>query len=31
MAAVGIGFYRSLAEAIPAMTRVDRSFEPIRE
>jgi xylulokinase len=28
MAAVGIGVYRSLAEAIPAMTQVDRSFEP---
>ena len=28
MAAVGIGVYRSLTEAIPAMSRVDRSFEP---
>lgn len=28
MAAVGIGVYRTLAEAIPAMTRIDRSFEP---
>ena len=28
MAAVGVGAHPSLAEAIPAMTRVERSFEP---
>jgi xylulokinase len=28
MAAVGVGTYRTLAEAIPAMTRIDRTFEP---
>ncbi len=28
MAAVGIVRIRSLAEAIPAMTQIDRSFEP---